>query len=160
MKYLKYIFSLTILLTALNLCAQGQQFRTSNTNIDYELESGTLNITTRLFTSAIEKAIGEKTVNKSAFDSKLKNYINNKVDIKINGKPMNVSYYGFQTNDQTTRIYLKVDKVNDIKSLEIRLALLMDTFEDQQNFIKTDIKNNRKSFVVRKDKEIIKVNFD
>ena len=159
MKFVKYIFSLTLLITTLNLSAQGQQFHTSNTNVDYELQSGTLNVTTRLFTSAIEKAIGEKTINKSAFDNKLKAYINNKVDIIVNGKPVNVSYYGSQTNDQTTRIYLKVDKINDITSLEIRLALLMETFDDQQNFIKIDIKNNRKSFVSRKDKEYIKVSF-
>ncbi|MBF0597635.1 DUF6702 family protein [Faecalibacter rhinopitheci] len=158
MKMWKYILSLVLIVTSINLFAQ-QQFNTSNTNIDYELETGTLNITSRLYTVAIEKAVGEKTTNKSSFDAKLKNYINNKVDLKINGKPVNVSYYGFQTNEQTTRIYLKVEKLNDISSLDIRLALLMDTYSDQQNFMKIDIKNNRKSFVIRKDTEVVKINF-
>ena len=158
MKMWKYILSLVLIVTSINLFAQ-QQFNTSNTNIDYELETGTLNITSRLYTVAIEKAVGEKTTNKSSFDAKLKSYINNKVDLKINGKPVNVSYYGFQTNEQTTRIYLKVEKLNDISSLDIRLALLMDTYNDQQNFMKIDIKNNRKSFVIRKDTEVVKINF-
>lgn len=158
MKMWKYILSLVLIVTSINLFAQ-QQFNTSNTNIDYELETGTLNITSRLYTVAIEKAVGEKTTNKSSFDAKLKSYINNKVDLKINGKPVNVSYYGFQTNEQTTRIYLKVEKLNDISSLDIRLALLMDTYSDQQNFMKIDIKNNRKSFVIRKDTEVVKINF-
>jgi len=158
MKFVKYIFSLTLLLTALNLCAQ-QNFNTSNTSVDYEQQSGTLNITTRLYTAAIEKVLNEKTSNKSNFDAKLKSYINNKVDIKINGKPIHLSYYGFQTNEHTTRLYLKVDKINDITSLELKLGLLMDYYDDQQNFIKVDIKNNRKSFVIRKESEVIKINF-
>ena len=159
MKFLKYIFSLSLLITTLNLSAQKQQFNTSNTNVDYELQTGTLNVTTRLFTSAIEKAIGEKTTNKASFDSKLKSYINSKVDIIVNEKPVKVSYYGFQTNEQTTRIYLKVDQINDISSLEIRLALLMDVYDNQQNAIRIDIKNNRKSFTIRKDSEKIKITF-
>lgn len=158
MKFWKYILSLVLIVISINLSAQ-QQFHTSNTSIDYEIETGTLNITSRLYTAGIEKAVGEKTTNKSAFDAKLKAYILNKVDLKVNGKPVHVSYYGFQTNDQTTRLYLKVDKLNDISSLDIRMALLMDAFDDQQNFIKVDIKNNRKSFVIRKETEIIKINF-
>lgn len=158
MKFWKYILTLLLSVFSLNLFAQ-QQFHTSNTSIDYEIESGTINISSRLYTSAIEKAVGEKTTNKSAFDAKLKNYINHKVDLKINGRPINVSYFGFQTNDQTTRIYLKAEKISDISSLEIKFALLMDQFPDQQNFLKVDIKNNRKSFVIRKENEIIKINF-
>ena len=158
MKFWKYLLTLLICVFSINLFAQ-QQFHTSNTSIDYEIESGTLNISSRLYTSAIEKAVGEKTANKSAFDAKLKSYINQKVDLKINGKPINVSYFGFQTNDQTTRIYLKAEKISDISSLEIKFALLMDQFTDQQNFLKVDIKNNRKSFVVKKETEVIKINF-
>ncbi|RLZ06762.1 DUF6702 family protein [Faecalibacter macacae] len=158
MKIWNYILFLVLAVTSINLNAQ-HQFHTSNTNIDYEIESGTLNITARLYTNGIEKAIGEKTGNKSSFDAKLKGYINKNVDIKVNGKPVNVTYYGFQTNDQTTRIYLKAEKINDISSLDIRFALLMDSFEDQQNFINVDIKNNKKKFIIRKESEVIKINF-
>ncbi|HEY4539603.1 MAG TPA: DUF6702 family protein [Faecalibacter sp.] len=158
MKIWKYILPLLLVLATIPIFGQ-QQFHTSNTNIDYEIESGTLNLTSRLYTAGIEKAVGEKTTNKSSFDAKLKNYINNKVSIKVNGKPVNVSYYGFQTNDHTTRIYLKAEKISDIQSIEIKFALLMDTYEDQQNFLKVDIKNNKKPFVIRKENEILKITF-
>lgn len=159
MKIWKYI-SCLIIITLSSICAFGQQnFHTSNTNIDYEMENGSLNITSRLYTNGIEKAIGEKTVNKANFDSKLKNYINNKVILKIDGKPINLSYIGFQANEQTTRVYLKVEKINDINSLDIKFALLMDVYDDQQNFLNLDIKNNRKKLVIRKENEIVKVNF-
>lgn len=157
MKIWKYILPLLLVLGTIPLF--GQAFHTSNTNVDYEIESGTLNLTSRLYTASIEKAVGEKTSNKSAFDAKLKSYINNKVQIKVNGKPVNVSYYGFQTNDQTTRIYLNAEKISDIQSIEIKFALLMDTYEDQQNFLKIDIKNNKKQFVIRKENEILKITF-
>ena len=158
MKIWKYIYTFLFVVCSISISAQ-QQFNTSNTNVDYEIETGTLNLTSRLYTAAIEKAVGEKTTNKSAFDAKLKNYINSKVQIKVNGKPVNVSYYGFQVNDQTTRLYLKAEKITDINSLEIKFALLMDAYDDQQNFLKVDVKNNKKPFVIRKESEILKITF-
>jgi hypothetical protein len=158
MKLWKFISCLILIISTSTTFGQ-QAFHTSNTNLDYEIETGTLNLTSRLYTAGLEKAVGEKTTNKSAFEGKLKNYINNKITIKINGKPINLSYYGFQTNEQTTRVYLKAEKISDIENLDIRFALLMDVFDDQQNFISVDIKNNRKKLVLKKDNEIIKVNF-
>jgi len=158
MRPLKYILTLILFVTSYTIFAQ-QQFNTSNTNIDYEIETGTLNITSRLYTGALEKAVGEKTGNKSSFDAKLKAYINKNIDIKVNGKPINVSYYGFQTSDQTTRVYLKAEKINDISSLDIRFAILIDVYDDQQNFINLDVKNNKKKIVIRKDNEVIKANY-
>ena len=157
MNFIKTLaYLIIIIFSSNNLYAQ--QFHTSNSKIDYEVQSGTLNITTRLFTAGLEKALGEKTTNKSSFESKLRTYINKKVDIKINKKDANISYYGFQTNDQTTRIYLKIEKITSIESLDIRLALLMDVYDDQQNFINVDIKDLRKSFTVRNETDILKIN--
>lgn len=154
----KYIPIIAFIFVSINIFGQ-QNFHTSNTNVDYAVETGALNLTTRLYTTSIEKAVNEKTTNKSSFESKLKNYIDNKVNLKINGKPVHLVYYGFQVTDQTTRIYMKADKINDIEALDIRFAILMDVYEDQQNFISIDIKNNRKKLVVRKENEILKVNF-
>ncbi len=157
MNFIKTLaYLIIIIFSSNNLYAQ--QFHTSNSKIDYEVQSGTLNITTRLFTAGLEKALGEKTTNKSSFESKLRTYINKKVDIKINKKDANISYYGFQTNDQTTRIYLKIEKITAIESLDIRLALLMDVYDDQQNFINVDIKDLRKSFTVRNETDVLKIN--
>ena len=157
MNFIKTLaYLIIIIFSSNNLYAQ--QFHTSNSKIDYEVQSGTLNITTRLFTAGLEKALGEKTTNKSSFESKLRTYINKKVDIKINKKDANISYYGFQTNDQTTRIYLKIEKITSIESLDIRLALLMDVYDDQQNFINVDIKDLRKSFTVRNETDVLKIN--
>ncbi len=158
MKLWKYIYCLLLIIST--SCVFGQQpFHTSNTNLDYEIETGTLNLTSRLYTAGLEKAVGEKSVNKSSFENKLKSYLNNKITLKINGKPINLAYYGFQTNDQTTRVYLKAEKINDIENLDIRFAPLMDVYDDQQNFISVDIKNNRKKLVIKKENEMIKVNF-
>lgn len=157
MNLIKYIaFLLSIIFYSNPLYAQ--QFHTSNSKIDYDLQSGTLTITSRLYTAGLEKALNEKTTNKSSFDSKLRNYINKKVDIKVNKKDANISYYGFQTNDQTTRIYLKIEKINSIQNLEVKLALLLDVFEDQQNFITVDIKDLRKTFTIRNETDILKIN--
>ncbi len=158
MNYLKYIFSL-LFMTLTFAFTQAQEFHTSNTKIDYEVESGTLNMTTRFFTSHLEKAVGEKTSNKAAFEGKLKGYLNNKLSVKVNGKPITLAYFGFQTNDKSTRIYLKVEKVSDISSLEMKLDFLTEVFDDQQNMVNVEIKNNRKTYSLRKDNDQIKMTF-
>jgi len=158
MKFWKYI-SLTAILFLSVLSFGQQNFHTSNTNVDYEIETGTLNLMSRLYTSGLEKALNEKTSNKSSFENKLKNYLNDKILIKVNGKPINIIYSSFQTNDQTTRIYMKAEKINNITALDVKFALLMDVYDDQQNFISVDINNNRKKLVVRKENEILKINF-
>ena len=56
MKYIKYLFSLLLVLVAFNLSAQ--DFHTANIKVDYEQETGTLNITARTFTNQLEKAVG------------------------------------------------------------------------------------------------------
>ena len=103
MKYFKYLFSLLMVFVALNLNAQ--DFHTSHIKVDYEQETGTLNITYRFFTTHLEKAVGESVTNKSAFENKLKAYVNNKVDVKVNGKNVNATDFIYSVNDKSTRIF-------------------------------------------------------
>ncbi|MEG0187044.1 DUF6702 family protein [Algoriella sp.] len=157
MKYFKYLFSLLMVFVALNLNAQ--DFHTSNIKVDYEQETGTLNITYRFFTTHLEKAVGESVTNKSAFENKLKAYVNNKVDVKVNGKNVNATDFIYSVNDKSTRIFYKVGQVSDISSLEIRIGLLTDVFSDQQNIVNVDVKNNRKTFSLTSGNEVLKMTF-
>lgn len=135
----------------------GQDFHASTTKV--EIESGTLKLTAKFFTDDLEKAVGVSTSNKSDFDSKAKNYSNGKLTVKVNGQPINLVYVGSQTNDKSTRIYLKAENINDIKDIEIKNSMLIELFGDQQNLVTFDINGVRKSFTAKKGNEIGKVTF-
>lgn len=92
----------------------------------------------------MEKAVGADVSNKSNFENKLKAYVNSKVDVKVNGKALGTSYYGYQVNDKSTRVFFKFDKISDISSIELKVALLTDIFNDQQNIVTFDVKNKKK----------------
>ncbi|GEM52791.1 hypothetical protein HX001_10295 [Empedobacter brevis] len=157
MKHLKYLFSLLLVLITFNLSAQ--DFHTANIKVDYEQETGTLNITARTFTNQLEKAVGADVSNKSNFENKLKSYVNSKVDVKVNGKALGTSYYGYQVNDKSTRVFFKFDKISDISSIELRVALLTDIFNDQQNIVTFDVKNKKDTKVLTGSNDVVKLSF-
>jgi CRISPR/Cas system CMR subunit Cmr4 (Cas7 group RAMP superfamily) len=157
MKFLKHILSVLLLIVTLN--ASAQDFHTSNIKVDYEQDTGTLNITCRLFTAHLEKAVGENVGNKSAFENKLKAYVDKNLDVKINGKNVNATDFIYSVNDKSTRIFYKVGKVSDINSLEMKVGLLTDVFNDQQNIVNVDIKNNRKNANLSSGNEVFKMSF-
>ncbi|WP_313375112.1 DUF6702 family protein [Chishuiella sp.] len=157
MKYFKHLFSLLLVFFCMNIFAQ--EFHTANIKVDYEQETGTINITARTFTDQLEKVLGTDVSNKSAFESKLKSYVNNNVDLKVNGKSLGTSYYGYQVNDKSTRIFFKFEKVSDISSIELKISLLTDAFTDQQNIVTFDIKNKKNTSFLTKQNTTVSLTF-
>lgn len=152
---------LSIILTLLvfGFCAQSfaQDFHASTTKV--ELEAGSLTLTAKFFTSDLEKAVGASTASKADFDAKAKNYSSSRLTVKINGAPVTLTYVGSQTMDKSTRIYLKAENVSNVKDIEIRNAMLVELFPDQQNLVTFDINGVRKSFTAKKGSESGKVSF-
>lgn len=137
--------------------AQGQDFHASTTKVEYE--NGTLKLTAKFFTADLEKAVGASVSSKDAFDSKAKNYANSKLVVKVNGFTVPLSYVGSQTNDKSTRIYLKADNVRNIKEIDVVNSMLIEVFPDQQNLVTFDVNGVRKSFTAKKGSESGKVTF-
>jgi len=157
MKYFKHLFSLLLVFSCLNIFAQ--EFHTANIKVDYEQETGTLNITARTFTDQLEKVVGTNVSNKSTFENKLKSYVSNNLDLKVNGKSLGTSYYGYQVNDKSTRIFFKFENVSDVNSLELKISLLTDVFSDQQNIVTFDIKNKKNTTFLTKQNTVVNLTF-
>lgn len=134
-----------------------QEFHASTTKI--EIDAGELRLTSKFFTVDLEKAVGASTSNKSDFDNKAKKYLNDKMILKVNGTPVNLIYNGSQTNDKSTRIYLKAVNISEIREIEMKNSMLIEMFEDQQNLLTFDINGVRKSLTTKKGTETGKVTF-
>ncbi|MBA5629410.1 DUF6702 family protein [Moheibacter lacus] len=155
MKNLKFI--LVLFATALISTAFMQDFHASTTKVEYENNS--LKLTAKFFTADLETAVGASVSNKASFDSKAKSYTNSNLVVKVNGSPVALTYVGSQTNDKSTRLYLKADNVNNINEIEIRNSMLINSFSDQQNLVTFDVNGVRKSFTAKKGGDTGKVTF-
>ena len=156
MKNLKYIFVLLFFTSFANFSfAQG--FHTSTTNVEYE--NGTLKITAKFFTDDLEKAVGASANSKDSFDARAKIYSQSKLIVNVNGANIPLTYVGYQTNDKSTRVYLKADGITNIREVEVTNLMLVDTFQDQQNLVTFDINGVRKSFTARKGSDSGKLTF-
>ena len=134
-----------------------QDFHASTTKVEYD--AGTLKLTAKFFTVDLEKAVGASVSSKDSFDGKAKAYAGSKLTLKVNGNPVNLTYIGSQTNDKSTRIYLKADNINNIKDIEVKNDMLIETYGDQQNLVTFDVNGVRKSFTAKKGAESGKVTF-
>lgn len=131
-----------------------QGFHSSSTKVEHDNHMAVLTITSRFLTADLEKVVGEKTANKSSFDAKLKQYIGNRIVLTINNSPVRISYFGFQTNDKMTRIYMKAENITKIESLSLKMSMLTDVYPDQQNMVAFDLNGKRKSVTTRKGSEV------
>jgi len=134
-----------------------QDFHASNTKVEYE--NGTLKLTAKFFTTDLEKAVGASVGAKDSFDSKAKAYANTNLVVRVNGTQVPLAYVGSQTNDKSTRLYLKADNIKDIKEIEVKNSMLISIFADQQNLVTFDVNGVRKSFTAKKGSETGNVSF-
>ena len=155
MKNLKFI--MVFLAAGLVSLAFVQDFHASTTKVEYE--SGTLKLTAKFFTADLETAVGANVSSKDSFDSKAKSYTNSNLVVRVNGAAVPLTYVGSQTNDKSTRLYLKAENIKDIKEIEIKNSMLISNFSDQQNLVTFDINGVRKSFTAKKGGETGKVTF-
>lgn len=91
-------------------------------------------------------------------DKFLNLYIHQKFEVYINNQVVEFDYLGKEYENDVVFFYLEIDDVAQIKTIEVQNKMLMETFEDQQNFIKLYMHDQIKTMVLRRDnvKEMLK----
>lgn len=167
MKFLKFAF--LILLFPLLTGATAHKFYVSITKIEYVAERESIQIITQLFIEDIEQDL-RKRYNKEVFlGSKketeadatlLKEYILQKLKIKVNGTPVTLHYLGKEYDNDLVKSYLEITGIKEFKEIEVENKILMDVFEEQQNIIHLKAKDHRRSLILDKDNPKGVLNFD
>jgi uncharacterized protein with ACT and thioredoxin-like domain len=73
--------------------------------------------------------------------------------VKINDKNVTYHYLGKEYESDMAFIYIEVENVTSIQSIEIRDEMLFDVFPDQKNIIKLFINDTKKTFLLTPDKK-------
>ncbi|WP_313270408.1 DUF6702 family protein [Epilithonimonas vandammei] len=157
MKKSIFILSLGVLLLSL-FSFKDFDFFSSMTKVDYIDGSKTLKFTTKLNTTHISQAV-KIDPNTAAFEAELKKYINNNIDISVNGNPKNLTFTGSQVNGESVWIYYEISNVSEISTLRIRNNILISQFPKQINIMNITYKGILRTVNFQKGKETSEIDF-
>ena len=157
MKKSIFILSLGVLLLSL-LSFKDFDFFSSMTKVDYIDGSKTLKFTTKLNTTHITQAV-KIDPNTAAFEAEVKKYINNNIDISVNGNPKNLTFTGSQVNGESVWIYYEISNVSEISKLRIRNNILISQFPKQINIMNITYKGILRTVNFQKGKETSEIDF-
>jgi len=164
MKFKKiYLLLLIIPLLSFSL----HKYYLSLTQIEYRSKLQTVQITTNVFMNDIEMALNKAYNIDLRLDTKkelenndtyFKEYLHNKLHLKINGIPKDFNYIGKEYDGDLVYFYLEIEDIHYIKSIEVKNDILMTQFPQQQNLIKTKVDKKHKSILLNaeNDKGLLK----
>ena len=139
----------------------------SSTKIEYKKESKTIQITMRFFIDDLQETINS-TYSRDVelalpnepeeIDSLIINYVSKKLEFIINSNKKAYSFIGKKYNNDEIYIYLEIENIEFINTIEIKNSMLMEIFPEQQNIIKLYINDAKKTFLLtkQKDKDLLK----
>lgn len=118
------------------------------TQFKLNAKTRTLETSVKLFTNDFETALKKlndnKAVdlingsNKEEINKLINKYLQQHLNIKLNGKSATFDYLGFEIEKDVTWVYVEYKKVKSIKTLDIENSLLYDSFDQQTNIIRLE----------------------
>ncbi len=155
----KYYFLLLLLPM---LAFQTHKYYLSLTKVAYIKESKSVQITARIFIDDLETALDKKynksfeLATKEEFkdtDTFIDTYISSLLKITINDKLIPFNYLGKKYETDVIYIFAEIENIDNIKSIGIQNRVLLDEFSEQQNIIKLNINDKKKSFILTNDSD-------
>tara|TARA_R110002072_G_scaffold70522_16_gene170225 strand:- start:4045 stop:4539 length:495 start_codon:yes stop_codon:yes gene_type:complete len=133
--------AILLIVSYINLGFALHPFHASITQLRHNEEEQLLEITVKLFTDDLGKAIGEEILigdELSELQSEqIGEYVRSNFKIKDleNNKTLNCTLIGEETEYDITFIYLEIKDFKLSKAYEISQTVLFDQFEDQSNIV-------------------------
>ena len=122
--------------------------------IDHNAADKTLEITCKTFWDDFENILSKKNGSKvdlvsgkdtAGNNKKIYEYIKSHLQITADGKPVQLSFVGYEKEDVVVYSYLQVDNISSVKKVTIVNTMMHDVFDDQVNIIHVIVKGERKS---------------
>ncbi len=167
MKIIKVAIILLVL--PLIMSTSAHKFYVSTTNVEYVEDKQVIQIITKIFTDDLEDALQKRYLAQLSLDSEkenetaimyLKKYIKQKLKITVNGEPVEYTYLGKEYDIDIAKIYLEIENVSNLQSIEIDNTVLIDMFPEQQNIIHLKTPSLKRSFILDKTNPKGVLNFD
>ena len=88
----------------------------------------------------------------------LEKYITQKFKVNINDEDKVYRYLGKEYDNDVVFFYLEIPDIENINKIVVQNSMLFEEFEEQENYVKLNINNTKKTFILIKanDKEMLK----
>ena len=122
--------------------------------IDHNSSDKTLEITCKTFWDDFENILSKLNNSKVNLTSdkdtagnnkRIFEYFRSHLKITVDGKPVQMSFVGYEKEDVVVYSYLQVDNVSSVKKVAIVNTVMHDMFDDQVNIMHVLVNGNRKS---------------
>jgi hypothetical protein len=136
-------------------------FYISLTDIRYNSDSKTLEISQKIFWDDLEVALSEMGKGKIDFLNPkdpevlaelLEDYLKRHNEVFVNGQKVRLNYLGYEVEDEAAWFYLEAEKVPVPKTIAVKNSILVDHFEGQQNIVNVYQQKKPKSIILYKNK--------
>jgi len=126
----------------------------SVTEINHNATDKTLEISCKMFTDDFERVLAQnyKTkvdlinpVDRPAMEKLVNDFVQKHLAIKADGKSVQLSYLGFERDNDAIYSYFQADKIGSVKKLEIANNILHELYTDQINMMHIVVGGLRKS---------------
>lgn len=124
------------------------------TEINLNTSDKTLEVSCKMFADDLEQIIEKNKhtqldisadKDKPKFDSYIPDYINNHLSVSVDGKPLNLSYIGFEKEKESAYCYFQAENVSSLKKIDIHNSILHDFTAEQINIIHVIVNGKRQS---------------
>lgn len=159
--YMNFFKTILVLLIVPILSSSvSHKFYVSTTNVEYVKEKETVQIITKIFVEDLEQVLQERYSPKIVLDpiketeadvNYLKKYVQQKLKISINQKPVELNYIGKEYDIDIVNMYFEIENISELKSIEIENKILFDKFPEQQNIVHLIAPEANKNLILDKD---------
>lgn len=127
----------------------------SVTEINHNETDKTLEISCKLFTDDFEKVLSQNYKTKvdlinppdrAAMEKLVSDFILTHLSLKADGKPVQLSYLGYEKDNDAIYSYFQADNIKSVKKLDITNHILHELFTDQINLMHVIVGGKRKSY--------------
>lgn len=136
-------------------------FHTSLTQMQFNPKEKGFEISVRVFTDDLEKALtaegGQKiqVLGRANIDPLVEKYIRKHFSLTDARKQRRAfSYVGHEAEGDANWIYLELPADASLKTADLQQDVLMELFDDQVNLVNTQVNGQRKTYVFRKGQPV------
>lgn len=138
-------------------------FHTSITRMDYNAKDKAFEISIRVFTDDLEKALskdnnGQKIVviNNDKNDPLVEKYIRKHFALVTAQKQKKgYSYVGKEQEADATWIYIEIPAQEAVSGFSLQNTIMHDLFDDQINLVNLNYQGQKKSYIFKKDESTL-----
>jgi len=129
-------------------------FFVSMTDINYNDNNKSLEISVRIFTDDFENTLRKyhkdkieilHPANQEQMNGYVKEYILQHLQLKVNDKPVQLNFVGYEQQSESIWTYFEVDNVDKVSKVSIINSLLHDYNTNQINMMHIKVKDNEQS---------------